>query len=31
MLDEIVPPDGVTLPDYLDDSLADFRPHPYRW
>jgi hypothetical protein len=22
---------GVTVPTNLDHSLADFRPHPYRW
>jgi hypothetical protein len=27
----IVPPGGVTVPYYLDDSFADFRPQPYRW
>ena len=31
LIDEIVPPGGVTVPYYLDDSFADFRPHPYRW
>ena len=30
-IDRIVPPGGVTVPYYLDDSFADFRPHPYRW
>jgi aryl-alcohol dehydrogenase-like predicted oxidoreductase len=30
-IDEIVPPGGVIVPYYLDDSFADFRPHPYRW
>ena len=30
-IDEIVPPGGVTVPYYLDDSFADFRPQPYRW
>ena len=30
-IDQIVPPGGVTVPYYLDDSFADFRPHPYRW
>lgn len=28
---EIVPPGGVTVPYYLDDSFADFRPQPFRW
>jgi aryl-alcohol dehydrogenase-like predicted oxidoreductase len=30
-IDEIVPPGRVTVPYYLDDSFADFRPQPYRW
>jgi aryl-alcohol dehydrogenase-like predicted oxidoreductase len=30
-IDRIVPPGGGTVPYYLDDSFADFRPHPYRW
>jgi aryl-alcohol dehydrogenase-like predicted oxidoreductase len=30
-IDEIVPPGGATVPYYLDDSFADFRPQPYRW
>jgi aryl-alcohol dehydrogenase-like predicted oxidoreductase len=30
-IDEIVPPGGITVPYYLDDSFADFRPQPYRW
>jgi hypothetical protein len=30
-IDEIVPPGGVTVPYYLDDSFADFRPQPYHW
>ena len=30
-IDQIVPPGGVIVPYYLDDSFADFRPHPYRW
>ena len=30
-VDGIVPPGGVTVPYYLDDSFADFRPQPYRW
>jgi aryl-alcohol dehydrogenase-like predicted oxidoreductase len=30
-IDEIVPLGGVTVPYYLDDSFADFRPQPYRW
>jgi aryl-alcohol dehydrogenase-like predicted oxidoreductase len=30
-IDEIVPPGGVTVPYYLDDSYADFRPQRYRW
>ena len=30
-IDEVVPPGGVTVPYYLDDSFADFRPQPYHW
>ena len=30
-IDDIVPPGGVTVPYYLDDSFADFRSQPYRW
>jgi aryl-alcohol dehydrogenase-like predicted oxidoreductase len=30
-IDRIVPPGGVVVPYYLDDSFADFRPHPYHW
>jgi hypothetical protein len=30
-VDRIVPPGGVVVPYYLDDSLADFRPYPYHW
>lgn len=30
-IDQIVPPGGVTVPYYLDDSFADFRPHPHHW
>ena len=30
-IDRIVPPGGVTVPYYLDDDFADFRPLPYRW
>ena len=30
-IDRIVPPGGVTVPYYLDDDWADFRPHPYLW
>ncbi len=30
-IDRIVPPGGVTVPYYLDDDFADFRPHPYLW
>jgi aryl-alcohol dehydrogenase-like predicted oxidoreductase len=30
-IDEIVPPGGVTVPYYLDDSFADFRPYAFRW
>ncbi|WP_426566782.1 aldo/keto reductase [Angustibacter sp. McL0619] len=30
-IDEIVPPGGVTVPYYLDDDFADFRPQPYGW
>lgn len=30
-IDRIVPPGGVTVPYYLDDDFADFRPLPYHW
>lgn len=30
-VDELAPPGGVTVPYYLDDSFADFRPQPYAW
>ncbi len=30
-IDGIVPPGGVTVPYYLDDDFADFRPQPYHW
>jgi aryl-alcohol dehydrogenase-like predicted oxidoreductase len=30
-LDEIAPPGRATVPYYLDDSFADFRPHAYHW
>ena len=30
-IDEIVPSGGVTVPYYLDDSFADFRPCTYHW
>jgi aryl-alcohol dehydrogenase-like predicted oxidoreductase len=30
-IDAIVRPGGITVPYYLDDSFADFRPQPYRW
>jgi aryl-alcohol dehydrogenase-like predicted oxidoreductase len=30
-IDRIVPRGGVTVPYYLDDSFADFRPQPYLW
>ena len=30
-IDAIVPPGHVVVPYYLDDSFADFRPHPYHW
>jgi aryl-alcohol dehydrogenase-like predicted oxidoreductase len=30
-IDRIVPPGGVTVPYYLDDAFADFRPLPHRW
>jgi aryl-alcohol dehydrogenase-like predicted oxidoreductase len=30
-IDRIVPPGSGTVPYYLDDSFADFRPYPYRW
>ncbi len=30
-IDLVVPPGRGTVPYYLDDSFADFRPQPYRW
>jgi aryl-alcohol dehydrogenase-like predicted oxidoreductase len=30
-IDGIVPPGNGTVPYYLDDSFADFRPQPYHW
>lgn len=30
-IDGIVAPGGVTVPYYLDDAFADFRPQPYHW
>jgi aryl-alcohol dehydrogenase-like predicted oxidoreductase len=30
-LDEHAPPGRATVPYYLDDSFADFRPHAHRW
>jgi aryl-alcohol dehydrogenase-like predicted oxidoreductase len=30
-IDGIVPAGGLTVPHYLDDSVADFRPRPYHW
>jgi hypothetical protein len=30
-IDRIVPPGGVTVPYYLDDAFADFRPLSHRW
>jgi aryl-alcohol dehydrogenase-like predicted oxidoreductase len=30
-IDQVVPGGGVTVPYYLDDSFADFRPQPFRW
>jgi hypothetical protein len=30
-IDAIVTPGNVVVPYYLDDSFADFRPHPYHW
>jgi aryl-alcohol dehydrogenase-like predicted oxidoreductase len=30
-VDRIVPPGGVVVPYYLDDSFADFRPSPHHW
>lgn len=30
-LDELAPPGRATVPYYLDDSFADFRPHAYHW
>jgi aryl-alcohol dehydrogenase-like predicted oxidoreductase len=30
-IDRIVPPGGVTVPYYLDDAFADFRPQPHHW
>lgn len=29
--DESVPPGGVTVPYYLDDAWADFRPRRFGW
>jgi hypothetical protein len=29
-IDEIVPPDGVTVPTTSTTASQDFRPHPYR-
>jgi aryl-alcohol dehydrogenase-like predicted oxidoreductase len=31
LIDQIVPPGGVTVPYFLDDAWADFRPQPYGW
>lgn len=31
LIDRAVPPGSVTVPYYLDDAFADFRPHRYRW
>jgi aryl-alcohol dehydrogenase-like predicted oxidoreductase len=31
VVDEIVPPGGVTVPYYLDDAWADFRPRRFSW
>lgn len=28
-IDRVVPPGGVVVPYYLDDSFANFRPQPY--
>ena len=30
-IDRAAPPGGVVVPYYLDDSFADFRPHPHHW
>ncbi|HEU4948072.1 MAG TPA: aldo/keto reductase [Kribbella sp.] len=30
-IDRIVPPGAVTVPYYLDDAFADFRPLPHHW
>jgi aryl-alcohol dehydrogenase-like predicted oxidoreductase len=30
-IDQVVPAGGITVPYYLDDSFADFRPQPFRW
>jgi aryl-alcohol dehydrogenase-like predicted oxidoreductase len=30
-IDAIVAPGGVTVPYYLDDDFADFRPQPHHW
>jgi aryl-alcohol dehydrogenase-like predicted oxidoreductase len=30
-LDDIAAPGRATVPYYLDDSFADFRPHLHRW
>ena len=31
LLDQLAPPGRATVPYYLDDSWADFRPHRHRW
>ena len=30
-IDRVVPPGGVTVPYFLDDAFADFRPQPHHW
>jgi aryl-alcohol dehydrogenase-like predicted oxidoreductase len=30
-IDRVVPPGGMTVPYFLDDSWADFRPQPFGW
>ena len=30
-IDRVVPPGRVTVPYFLDDAFADFRPQPYHW
>jgi aryl-alcohol dehydrogenase-like predicted oxidoreductase len=30
-IDRVCPPGGVTVPYFLDDAFADFRPQPHHW